>query len=654
MEKEKVLIVEDEVFVARDLQMNLEQMGYTVISMVPSGEQAIQKIEEERPDIVLMDIVLQGEMDGIETADIIHSKFDIPVIYLTAHGEEMIFERAKKTGPFGYIIKPFKNEELQKAIEMGLYRHGAEEERRKLIQKLKKEITERKRAEEQMRKLSHAVEYSSAVIMITDTKGNIEYANPKFAQLTGYSIEEAIGKTPRILKSGKTSPEVYKELWKAITSGKEWRGEFCNKNRNGDLFWEFASISPVKDDKGVISHFIAVKEDITERRKMEEELAKVQKLKSVGILAGGIAHDFNNYLQAILTNITLAKMRTNPEDQVYKRLEKSEKATLRARDLSQQLLTFSKGGGPIKKTISITKLVKNSIDFALSGSNIVCKYDIPENICSVEADKGQINQAVNNLLLNSNQAMPEGGTINIKAENINIGAEDSLPLQNGKYVKLTIEDHGNGIAQEHLQKIFDPYFTTKENGSGLGLATTYSIIKKHDGHIAVESKIGVGSIFYVYLPASEKKIQKMFVLSKTEDKEKKKIPITVKKKILLMDDDDAIILPVAEHLKDLEFEVETAKDGAKTIELYKCAMESGSSFDAIIMDLTIPGGMGGRETIKELLKIDPDVKAIVSSGYSNDPIMANFRKHGFCGVIAKPYQIYELDEVLQTMIMNFN
>ncbi|MEE9604918.1 MAG: ATP-binding protein, partial [Candidatus Scalindua sp.] len=586
-------------------------------------------------------------------------KFDIPVIYLTAHGEEVIFERAKKTEPFGYIIKPFKNEELQKVIEIGLYRHGAEEERRKLIQKLKNEIAERKRAEVQIRKLSRVVEQSPNIVVMTDTKGNIEYVNPKFTQITGYSIEEAIGKNPRVLKSGKTSLEVYKELWKAITSGKEWRGEFCNRKKNGELFWESASISPVKGDKGVITHFIAVKEDITERREIEKELIKAQKLESVGILAGGIAHDFNNNLQAISGYITMAKMHTNPNDEIREHLEDAGKVILESKGLSQQLLTFSKGGEPVKNAIFISKLIRDSAKLALSGSNLMCDYDIPDDLWLVEADKGQMKQVISNLIINADQAMPAGGIIRVKAKNTNVAEKNLLPVEEGNYVKITIEDQGTGISQKHLQKIFDPFFTTKQKGSGLGLSTSYSIIKKHNGHITVESQVGVGTTFHIYLPVSRIETQKKPVLNEVErsdvepiEEEDKEEKITSSKgRVLIMDDEDLIRFVTGEHMRRLKYEVETAKDGSEVLELYKSASESGNPFDAVIMDLTIPGGMGGKEAIERLYEIDPEVRAIVVSGYANDPIMANYKKYGFCGVLAKPYEIHELDETLQKVIM---
>ena len=287
METVKILIVEDEVISARSLQMHLEQLGYTVASMVPSGRKAIQEIENEVPDLVLMDILLQEEMDGIETAEIIRSRFDIPVVFLTGNGDKATFERAKMAEPFGYITKPFQKEDLRKVIEIALLRHKAEQEKEALAQEqrkglnelLKNHIIKHRRtegvlqeSEEKRRMLTHAIEQSSSTVVITDVKGDIEYVNPEFTRLTGYTDEEALGLNPRILKTDKTSPEEYKRLWKTITSGSEWNGEFCNKKKNGELYWERASISPVKNEEGVITNYIAVKEDVTEHKRIEEAL----------------------------------------------------------------------------------------------------------------------------------------------------------------------------------------------------------------------------------------------------------------------------------------------------------------------------------------------------------------------------------------------
>jgi PAS domain S-box-containing protein len=428
-------------------------------------------------------------------------------------------------------------------------------------------------------------------------------------------------------------------------------------NRDGKEFPIEHSVSAVKI-KGKWNG-IGIIRDITERKKMEEELIKAKKLESVGILAGGIAHDFNNNLQAILSSIMLAEACTDSKDEISKILEEAKKVVLRSKNLTRQLLTFSKGGEPIITTISVQELIKDSTNLTLSGSNVRCEVDIQDELWSIEADKGQMNQVISNLVINADQAMPEGGIIRLRAENTNVAAKDSLPIE-GRYIKITIEDYGIGISQENLQKIFDPYFTTKKKGNGLGLAITYSIIKKHGGYITVESEIGVGTTFRIYLPASiQKEIRKRSILSKAEgaypepvegnDGEEK--PSKTKGKILLMDDEDMIRFVTGEHLRLLKYEVETVEDGTEAIKLYKKAFKSGKPFDAVVIDLTIPGGMGGEETISKLLEIDPEVKAIVLSGYSNDPVMANYRKYGFRDVLAKPYETQELDETLQKVIM---
>lgn len=332
----------------------------------------------------------------------------------------------------------------------------------------------------------------------------------------------------------------------------------------------------------------------------------------------------------------------NLEDKTYKRLTEAEKASLRAKGLAQQLLTFSKGGRPVRKVTFIGGLIEDSASFALSGSNVRCEFSIAEDLWLVEIDEGQISQAINNLVINAQEAMVEGGVIRLRAENVNVGAEDGLPLKEGGYVRITVEDQGIGIPKDHLPKVFDPYFTTKQSGSGLGLATVYSIVRNHDGYIGVESKLRAGTKFYIYLPVTTKEVLPI--------RDARGIPIAGKGRVLIMDDEEIIGEVVGGMLSHIGYEIEFAADGAKAIELYKRAKESGKPFDIVIMDLTIRGGMGGKEAIKRLIEIDPSVKAMVSSGYSNDPVMAEFGKFGFSGVITKPYKIEELSETLHKVI----
>ncbi len=324
----------------------------------------------------------------------------------------------------------------------------------------------------------------------------------------------------------------------------------------------------------------------------------------------------------------------------------AERASVKAKDLTQQLLTFSKGGAPVKKTTALTGLLRDSASFSLRGSNVRCKLSIPDDLWHVEVDEGQINQVINNLIINADQAMPEGGTIRVMAENITLSDQYVLPLKSGNYIKISIEDQGVGIPKEHLSKIFAPYFSTKNEGSGLGLAISFSIIKNHDGYISVASQLGIGTTFYIYLPASQKEI-----LIIQDDEES---PIVGKGRVLIMDDEDSVRDVAGEMLKSIGYEVEFARDGDEAIELYKKAKELGQPFDAVILDLTVPGGMGGKEAVRKLIELDPKVKAVVSSGYSTDPVMADFRQYGFKSIVAKPYMVKELREKKKKVIKERN
>lgn len=382
--------------------------------------------------------------------------------------------------------------------------------------------------------------------------------------------------------------------------------------------------------------------DVTESKKMREEMLRIQKLESIGVLAGGIAHDFNNLLTSILGNISLAKLYSEPDNRVHDVLSEAEKASERARDLTRQLLTFSRGGTPVKKGTEIQKLVRDSVDFALRGTKVKSEFQIAEDVHTVSGDAGQLYQVFHNLAINAEQAMRQGGLLRVSVTNVKIDKSGVLPLEPGDYVLITFQDQGEGIPPKHLPRIFEPYFSTKKTGSGLGLAIVYSIVRKHEGTISVESQVGEGATFMVYLPAGGKAI--------AAEKKVEGQPSRGAGRILVMDDEESVRNVAGALLNHLGYQVEVAADGLEALHRYESAKKSGRSFDAVIMDLTVPGGMGGTEAVAHLIEFDPDARVIVSSGYANDPILAAYQDYGFSGVIAKPYQVAELAAVLKKVL----
>ena len=413
-----------------------------------------------------------------------------------------------------------------------------------------------------------------------------------------------------------------------------------------EVKWLELSSYPIKDDEsGEITGVVEFVKDISQQKRIEEDLQKMEKLKSVGTLAGGIAHDFNNILMGLFGNISLAKEKMNKEHPSFKTLEEAEKSMNRAARLTTQLLTFAKGGEPVKEDVTLGTLVEEVVRFDLSGSKVKPVFEQFPNLWLADVDKGQIQQLFSNLTINAKQAMPDGGHLYITLENEEFYDKTFAELKVGKYVKVTVRDEGSGIEQKHLERIFDPYFTTKQAGSGLGMATAYSIVSRHGGHIGVASELGQGTVFTLYLPASE-----VLQLPQAELVSAGSSPLGQSARILVMDDEEIIREVVSQLLEACEYEVETAEGGQSAIEMYQQARTCGRPFAAVIMDLTIPGGMGGEEAIKELLLLDPEVKAIVSSGYADDPIMANYVEYGFKGIVSKPYSINQLREVLSRVL----
>jgi len=397
---------------------------------------------------------------------------------------------------------------------------------------------------------------------------------------------------------------------------------------------------PLRDASGRVIAGIEVVRPIDERKRLQEETVKSAKLESLGLLAGGLAHDFNNYLTSILGNIGLAMRSFEKDDDGLERLNDAEKATLRAAELTRRLLTFAKGGSPVKQSASLADVARDSVKFTLSGSNVRAEYVFPEDLSPVEIDTGQMSQVFNNLAINALHAMPAGGTLTVAARNIRV-CDELPPLLAGEYVRVSVIDTGVGIPAEHLAKIFDPYFTTKQEGSGLGLSSVYSILRNHEGYITVESIPGSGTTFHLYVPVSQRPATASRVAPARRTQGQGRV--------LVMDDDPQIRQVVGHMLRSVGYECATAPDGKTAVEAYQSALAANDRFLAVIMDLTIPGGMGGEEAMRHLLAIDPKVKAFVTSGYSNNSVLSDFRSHGFTGVIAKPFSIDTLSSALRSV-----
>jgi two-component system cell cycle sensor histidine kinase/response regulator CckA len=476
-------------------------------------------------------------------------------------------------------------------------------------------------------------ENSSDLIQLVKPDGNFLYVNRAWRETFGYSEEEIPTLSIFDLISANCQDHCKSTFQEIISEPKLHHLDTVFTAKDGrEVIIEGNAICKFKNGKPVSTQCIF--NDVTEKKKMVEELIKAQKLESLGVLAGGIAHDFNNLLTGILGNISMAKMYTDPQDIITGYLDKSEKASLRAQGLTKQLLTFSRGGAPIKLVTTITELIKDSTSFVLRGSKVKCDYHFAEDLWSVEADAGQLSQVSQNLVINANQAMPNGGIISIQATNKTVALDEIPTLPPGDYIEILFQDQGTGIPPERLSRIFDPYFSSKSTGNGLGLAISYSIIKNHGGLITVRSTLGQGTLFSIFLPATHKN-----ALHTKKQDEVQKISF---RRILLMDDDKTVREITVAMLTFLGCSVEQAADGKEAIALYMQAKKDESPFDIVIMDLTIPGGMGGKEAVATLRAMDPQVRAVVSSGYANDPIMANYQEYGFCGILPKPFQMNDL------------
>ncbi len=512
------------------------------------------------------------------------------------------------------------------------------------------EITDRKRAQE-------ALEESTAklVSLVNNVPGHVAFVNAATLkyEFVNVAFEKSFG-IPQEKITGSFVKDIIGEnnFQFALQYIEEARaGKSASYENTFDLVsgkrWIQVNYNPIKDTRGHVVSIVVHSFDITNRKEHDNERLKFEKLESLGVLAGGIAHDFNNIITGIMGNISLAKRFINDTHKSFNALEGAEKASVRAAELARQLLTFAKGGEPVKKVVSIQGIANESVSLVLHGSNVKSTVNIPDAIHPMEADEGQLIQVFHNIIINATQAMPDGGVVTVSARNKELGTDNSLELPPGPYVCISFTDEGCGIADTDLNKIFDPYFTTKVSGNGLGLASCRSIIIKHGGHIGVTSRVGKGTTFTIHLPSTGDSVSESHPESDSKISEEHNGGT-----ILVMDDEEIIRDFAAVMLEDIGYQITTCRDGAEAIRHYKHARESGTPFLAVIMDLTIPGGMGGKEAAREILAIDPDACLIVSSGYSNDPIMSDYSSYGFAGAIAKPYGASEFEQLLCSSLHN--
>ena len=670
---------DDALIIARTIIKAGYDLSYLIIS---SSEKLRAELAGGEWDIIISDFAMP-HFTGLDALHILDElKLDIPLIMVSGTITEEEAVSSLRAGAKDFIIKG-NNSRLIPAIERELNEARIRKEHaivqddlkesEDMVRRQYQEIQAQYRALADMNKelsgihdevlavnsrlelekerLATTLRSLGEGVITTDIGGRIDLMNSIAEKYTGCTQEDARGKPVgdifNVLDM-RTNEKISDSIGAApgpdpdALIGRS-RYAVLVMNDGGKINIETSSV-PIRDHNGAMIGMVIVFRDITEKLKMEEELLKTSKIESLGVFAGGIAHDFNNILTAIFGNISI--MALTIDERHMDILKNIEHASVRARDLTLQLMTFAKGGIPIKTISSIGDLLRETARFALAGSNIRLDLAIPDDLLAVEFDQGQISQVVNNLIINALDAMPHGGTIRIAVENVTLTHSPDLPLRDGNYIKIVVRDQGTGIPREVLPKIFDPYFTTKKSGHGLGLSSTYSIIKKHDGHITVDSEPQVGTEFSIYLPALDSKY-----LGPEKENLCRETVATGNGRILIMDDEEMVLQVLCAMVRELGYDAVCVPDGASALVEYKIAQDTGLPFTGVIMDVTVPGGMGAEETIKRLLRLDPHARAIVTTGYSNEPIIANYDKFGFAGYIVKPFAIDLLAFELKKMIM---
>lgn len=626
-----VLLVEDNPGDARLITEMLREVTAIAykLEQCATFAAAIQRLSRGGIDVVISDLALP-DSQGLDTFVNLQRPYPgLAVLILTGLHDETLGMEAVRLGAQDYLVKGHVDSHtldraIRYAYERKRYHDALIEEKERLLVTLKA--------------------IADAVI-VTDAAGKVILLNDIAAGLTGWPAARAVGRhlgeVFRIQDFSSTNPcedPVKKVLAQKAAVFLPLGISLMSRDGAERLIED--SAAPIRDASGVITGVVIVFRDISERKKIEQELMKVQKLEALGVLAGGIAHDFNNILTAIINSLAYSKLHISPNDETFAALTEAENAAVRAKDITRQLMTFAKGGVSIKKTMLIGDIIRDNVTFLLRGSGVKQEIDIDPKLAPVDIDAGQFTQVINNLVLNAKQAMPAGGILCVSAQNVKLAEGQIKNLAPGLYIKMVVSDNGIGIPDRYLEKIFDPYFSTKQEGSGLGLAVTYSTIKHHHGSLQVFSKIGEGTIFEIYLPASERspQVSKPFV------------EVTCGGTVLLMDDDGLVLETARRLLNSFGYEVQVVRNGTAVVDVYRQSFNEGKRFDAVILDSVVPGGVGGETAAAAILKIDPQAKLVLSSAYSEDSVASQYEERGFSAVLLKPYQAEALREVLGKVI----
>jgi len=683
MTRPPVIIVADDPALAIELTTLLKKNGYSLAATLSSGEAAVKSEASGHPAIVLIDLSIPGRLDGIATAEQIRTKQNSPVIFIASSEDKAKQAKAKHAGIYGYISKPFDERELRIALESARYRQEAERKIRESEEELKKyrahleaviarRTTELKKTNAQLHRLLHFIELTERKlatdsleidlhgekeapisreegVITADQDLRIVLINGAATQMLGWPEDDAIGAgigEVFAVTDASAALRLETSLTSMASSGiaGETLGNIQVQSRSGNAPVLVSYAEPIIDSDGERVGVVLTFRNAAESRKMEYEALRTQKLESLNLMVRGVAHDFNNILSSVLANIQLARTELNEAGNGYGRLNRAEDSLLKARELSEQLLTYSGGETPLGKTTDLVGLIKKVGSFSVRGTKVNCEFVVPADLWDVPLDEDLMRLVLNDLFLFLDSSMAEGGTIRVSARNILAGTAEVRAARPGDYVRITLEAQKLVIPPAAIEDIFKPGSSL---AFALDLSVAESMIRKSGGVLDVRSGKEAGTEILLHLPARHAPAGSK-TLQKSESPKKKKEP--AQKKILLMDDEEAILSATGEMLKFLGYEVVVAHHGEAAIELFRNALNAETPFDAAILDITIPGGMGAQETMPKLVALDPAVKGIISSGYSTNPMIVDYRSFGYAAVIVKPYGFKELNEALDTVL----